>query len=173
MRAHILRMIGLFGAAALSLVALSTPAEAGTAGHRPAYCVTVTADGVGQDLGGGRTQATLSVAGHVLGTTTAMFDIGSVSGSVASFTGPLVFTPDRVPGALTAELVGTFDVGSGVFAATSTSLTGAGALRGVTGSLTVNGTEDLANGTFTETLTAELCARHGHHQALQRAAAGR
>ena len=52
---------------------------------------------------------------------------------------------------------GTFDVASGAFRATSTSLTGTGLLRGVSGSVTLEGLEDFATLRFTETITGRLC----------------
>ena len=77
-----------------------------------------------------------------------------------------------MPGTLTAQLTGAFDVTTGVFTATSTSVTGTRALRGVTGAITIRGTENFADGTFTETISGELCVAHGHRRALQRAVAG-
>ena len=172
MRTHILRGIGLVAATALATAALAAPAEAGGRGHPKPYCVAVSADGVGQDQGGGNTTATLSVQGDPIGTTRAAFTLGTISGTAAPFTGPLVFTPNRVPGTLTAQLTGTFDVVSGVFTATSTSVTGTRALGGVTGAITIRGAENFADGTFTETLTGQLCVAHGHRRTLQRAVAG-
>lgn len=58
---------------------------------------------------------------------------------------------------LTAQVAGTFDVASGVFRATSTSLTGTGLLRGVSGGVTLEGLEDFATLRFTETITGRLC----------------
>ena len=46
---------------------------------------------------------------------------------------------------------------SGVFRATSTSLTGTGLLRGVSGGVTLEGLEDFATLRFTETITGRLC----------------
>ena len=120
-----------------------------------AICVPVRATGVGQDLGGGRTQATISRHGLVVGHTTAAFTINQVVGTTASFTGPIVFT--NALGTLTAQVAGTFDVASGAFRATSTSLTGTGLLRGVSGSVTIEGVEDFATLRFTETITGRLC----------------
>jgi hypothetical protein len=124
--------------------------------HAHALCVPVRATGAGQDLGGGRTQATISVHGVQVGTTQATFAIGGVTGTVAPFTGPIVFT--SALGTLTAQVAGTFDVASGAFHATSTGLSGTGLLRRVTGQVTLDGQENLASGTFTETITGRLCA---------------
>ena len=58
---------------------------------------------------------------------------------------------------LTGQVAGTFDVASGAFQATSTSLNGSGLLRGVNGSVTLQGLEDFATLRFTETITGRLC----------------
>ncbi len=49
----------------------SGPATAAAAAKPSTVCLPVSAKGVGQDLGGGRTTATISVAGVVIGTTEA------------------------------------------------------------------------------------------------------
>ena len=46
---------------------------------------------------------------------------------------------------------------SGAFQASSTSLTGSGVLRGVSGSVTLEGLEAFATLRFTETITGRLC----------------
>ncbi len=74
-----------------------------------------------------------------------------MAGTVASFTGPITFT--GLGGTLTAEVTGTLDVATGAFTSTSTSLTGTGTFRRVTGDLTFTGTEDLATLAFTESIT--------------------
>jgi hypothetical protein len=118
-------------------------------------CVPIYAQGVGQDLGDGNTTARITTHGFLLGTTSASFVITEVSGTTASFTGPIVFmTPI---GTLTAQTVGTVDVVSGAFRSTSTSLTGTGAFRRVTGNVTLAGVQDLQTGRFTETITGRLC----------------
>ena len=109
-----------------------------------ARCLPVDATGVGQDLGGGQTTATIT----------------GVDGTVASFVGPIVFT--GLGGTLTAQVTGTLDVTTGVFTSTSTSVTGTGLLRRVTGDLTFTGTEDLTTGAFTEAIHGRLCVAHGH-----------
>lgn len=143
--------------ATLALVAALPAATAHAAAPRPSHaiCVPIRATGLGQDLGEGRTQATISSHGHVIGHTKAVFAIGQVLGTKASFTGPITFT--SAIGTLTAQVAGTFDVASGAFSATSTSLTGTGLLRRSTGSVTLAGNEDVAIGTFTETITGRLC----------------
>ena len=142
--------------AVLAAVAALPAASAQAAPPRAhAICVPIRATGVGQDLGGGQTQATISSHGVVIGHTNASFTINQVVGTTASFTGPIVFT--SAPGTLTAQVAGTFDVASGAFRATSTSIAGTGLLRGVTGSVTLAGLEDLSTFAFTETITGRLC----------------
>jgi hypothetical protein len=147
------------------VASLATAAPA--AAHRghpspPAHarCVPVAATGAGQDLGGGQTTATISVGGVEVGTTAAAFTITGVDGTVASFTGPIVFT--GLGGTLTAQVTGTLDVTTGVFTSTSTSVAGTGLLRHVTGDLTFTGTEDLATGAFAESISGHLCLARAH-----------
>jgi hypothetical protein len=90
-------------------------------------------------------------------TSAATFTIGAVDGTVAGFTGPIVLTPLKGPGTLTAQVAGTFDLASGAFRATSTSLSGTGPLKKVTGALTFAGVEDFGDGSFTETVTGQVC----------------
>lgn len=108
----------------------------------------------GQGLGG-RTQATISSHGLAVGHTAAAFTINQAVRTTASFTGPIDFT--NALGTLTAQVAGTFDVASGAFRATSTSLTGTGLLWGISGSVTLEGLEDFATLRFTETITGRLC----------------
>jgi hypothetical protein len=119
-------------------------------------CVPVNATGVGQDLGGGMTTATIFSHGFRAGTTHASFTITGVTGTTASFIGPIVFT--TLLGTLTAQVASTLDVATGAFSATSSSVTGSGLLARVTGSLAFNGNENLATGSFAETITGRLCA---------------
>jgi hypothetical protein len=58
---------------------------------------------------------------------------------------------------LTAFVSGTFDVASGAFTATTSSFTGTGKLADATGNLTLDGVENLADGSFTETVTGVIC----------------
>ncbi len=142
----------------VAVVGLVVPASAHgrvSPSSAPARCLQVDATGAGQDLGGGRTAATLFVDGVAGGMTSAAFTVTGVEGTVASFTGPITFTGRG--GTLTADVAGTLDLATGAFASTSTSLTGTGAFRGATGSVTLTGVEDLATGAFTETVTGTLC----------------
>lgn len=132
---------------------------------RPGRCLSLSATGTGQDLGGGRTTATIFVRGYPVGTTDAAFTISGVSDGVATFDGEIVFTPAPAYGTLVAPVTGTFDLTSGAFTATSSSVTGTGGLSGVTGSVVIDGVQDLTTGVFTETLRARLCAPVGQHTA--------
>jgi len=117
-------------------------------------CAQVHAVGVGQDLGGGNTTATISHGGRLNGTTSGQF---AITGSPPVFTivGTVVFTTKN--GTLTANVAGTFDVTSGAFNASGPVSAGTGNLAGTTGSLTFAGVENLATGVFTETITGTLC----------------
>jgi hypothetical protein len=148
---------GSFLAVLAVVIALPVSSAQGAPPHARAICVPIRATGVGQDLGEGRTQATISSHGIVVGRTNASFTIGQVVGTTAQFTGPIVFT--SALGTLTAQVAGTFDVAGGAFQATSTSIAGTGLLRGVSGSVTLAGIEDFATLTFTETITGRLCVR--------------
>ena len=150
----VLRRGSLF-ALLVVVVALPVAAAQGATPRTHAICVPVRATGVGQDLGGGRTQATISSHGLLVGHTTAALTIHEVVGTSASFTGQIDFT--NALGTLTAQVAGTFDVASGAFRATSTSLTGTGLLHRVSGSVTLVGLEDFATLQFTETITGRLC----------------
>jgi hypothetical protein len=138
-------------------IAIALPASAAHASGPTAkpLCVPVNAAGVGQDLGEGRTTATIFSHGFRIGTTSARFTITGVVGTTASFIGPIVFT--TIPGTLTAQVAGTLNVATGAFSATSSSVTGTGLLARTSGTLTFNGNENLATGSFTETITGRLC----------------
>jgi hypothetical protein len=146
----------LRNALAVTIVTLGLSGAIAAPAHGAgSICVPVHAQGVGQDLGNGNTTATITTHGLLLGTTNASFVITGVSGTTASFAGPIVFTTPI--GTLTAQTVGTFDVVSGAFRSTSTSLTGTGLFRRVSGHVTLAGVQDLATGRFTETITGRLC----------------
>jgi hypothetical protein len=132
---------------------LAAPASA--SGAR--ICLPVRATGVGQDLGNFMTTATISSHGVLLGTTNATFAPTGSDGTTVTFTGPIVFST-RI-GSLTAQVDGAFNMVTGAFHSESTRLEGTGAFRGVTGHLTLAGTEDLKTFAFTETITGRLCTR--------------
>jgi hypothetical protein len=118
-------------------------------------CRPVHARGVGQDLGGGNTTATITRGGILNGTTNAHFDIIGGTPPALTFEGTIVFTTKK--GTLTASISGTFNVATGAFAATGAVTGGTGRFAGATGTLSLAGVEDLATGSFTETVTGTLC----------------
>jgi hypothetical protein len=135
------------------LAVLGVSAPSGASGA--VSCHSVNAKGVGQDLGGGMTTAQIRGGGLLHGTTNATFVITGISGTVASFEGTIVFAVNK--GTLSAGLVGTFDVATGMFSGTTTALAGTGKLEGATGNLSLNGVEDLSDGSFTEDVTGAIC----------------
>ena len=78
-----------------------------------------------------------------------------VEGTVASFIGPLTFTSDL--GTIVAQTAGTLDTATGAFVSRSPDLTGTGVFLGVSGRITLRGTVDLTDGSFTERISGRLC----------------
>jgi hypothetical protein len=144
----------LAGSAGLVVLTCAGVAQAKSRVARQ-LCVPVHATGVGQDLGNGMTEATISSHGVVLGTTHATFTPTTVTPTAESFTGPIVFSSNV--GMLTAQVTGAVDLTAGTFTATSTSITGTRFLRAVGGQVTLSGSENLTTGAFTETITGKLC----------------
>jgi hypothetical protein len=139
------------------LIALVTAAPADAAGGNKArICLPVLATGVGQDNFDFTTDATIRSHGILLGSTHAEFTPTGGTPPTVTFTGPIDFT--TTIGTLTAQVAGSVNTATGAFASQSTSLSGTGAFRGVTGSLKLVGTENLQTGAFTETITGRLCA---------------
>ena len=134
---------------------------------RPPACLEVSVTGVGRDLGNLRTEGELSDGSYRVASTQAAFRPLGLSGTVLGFEGPLVITPTRVPGTITAQLVGTVDVVTGRFTATSAELTGTGPLHDVTGTLVVDGVQP--GSTFTETVSGTLCIAAARERFLVRA----
>jgi hypothetical protein len=120
-------------------------------------CKKINATGVGQDLGGGNTTATITHGGPLNGTTSGHFD---VTGTPPVFTivGTVVFTTKH--GGLTANVAGTFNGANGAFTAAGPVSAGTGKLAGATGTLTFDGVENLSTGSFTETITGTICRAH-------------
>ena len=140
----------------LLLLLLLIPAATAAPAAAAVSCHVINAKGVGQDVGGGVTRAEILGGGLLHGTTNAAFTITGLSGTVASFTGTIVFTVNNAT--LTATVNGTLDLSTGEFNATTSSISGTGKLAGATGSLTFSGVENLADGSFKETVTGEICA---------------
>jgi hypothetical protein len=125
------------------------PASAATSCHK------INARGVGQDLGGGVTEADIVGGGLLQGTTVGNFVITAVSGTVASIAGTVVFTTSNAT--LTVTVTGTFDVATGEFSASGMVTDATGKLAGATGTLLLEGIQDLSNGRFVETVTGRIC----------------
>jgi hypothetical protein len=146
------------GVLALGMVSAPSGLASADGAHRASkVCAPVSATGVGQDLGGGSTVATVYVDDHAIGTTAATFTITGARGPILSFAGPIVFTSD--PGTLTAQVTGTLNSNNGRFRSVSSSVTGTDELAGVLGKLRFRGVESLVDGSFTESITGRLCAR--------------
>jgi hypothetical protein len=139
----------------VSCALLATDASTAVARSAGVVCVPVLATGAGQDLGGGATEATISIGRVVLGQTKASLMTTGISGTMASFAGPITFSSSA--GTLAAQSTGSLDVTTGSFRTIATDITGTGLLRGVTGQVTLVGLENLTTGSFTETITGRLC----------------
>ena len=138
------------------LVALVSPAHASA--KQGGECKKVDAKGVGQDLGGGNTTATITNDGHLKGSTTAHFDMGGAS-PVFQIHGVVTFTTNK--GTLTVSVDGTFDVSTGAFNASGSVTGGTGTFAGSSGSLSFNGVENLSTGAFSETVEGTVCLDKG------------
>lgn len=145
------RALGAMFVAIAASVAPPTNAEA------TGLCVDVRATGTGQDLGNFQTVADIFVAGVRVGSTAATFSPTGQVGPVVSFTGPIVFTARARLGTLTIATAGTVDITTGAFQSAGSVTGGTGLLRGVSGDLVFTGVQDLTTGSFTETVTGQLC----------------
>ena len=120
-----------------------------------ASCHKINAKGVGQDLGGGVTEADIIGGGLLQGTTAGNFVIGDFSGTVATIGGTVVFTTNQAT--LTVTVTGTFDVATGEFSASGPVTGATGKLAGATGELLLEGLENLSDGSFVEDVTGTIC----------------
>ena len=130
-------------------------ADSSKAGDDDDECLTINARGVGQDLGGGNTTATITRGGVLNGTTAAHFDITGGAPPALTFAGTVVFTTRN--GTLTVGIAGTFNVSTGVFNASGPVTAGTGVFTGATGNLVFAGVENLTTGVFTETVRGTIC----------------
>ena len=137
----------LFVVAPLLLAANS--AQAGVSCHR------IDAKGVGQDLGGGVTEADVIGGGLLNGTTLGSFSVVGGAPPVFAVAGTVTFTARKAT--LTVSLEGTFNVATGDFLTTGPVSGSTGKLSGATGSLTLDGTQDLLTGEFEEDITGVIC----------------
>jgi hypothetical protein len=154
---RIRRLIVLAGVVASSAAAGGGLEAAAAPG---AGCRHVHGVGVGQDLGGGNTVATITRAGLLNGTSAAAFTITGGAPPVLTFVGTITLTSRH--GTVTAALSGTFDVAAGQFRASGPFTGGTGKFAGATGELMLEGLQNLATGAFTETLGGRLCLPTGH-----------
>ena len=140
----------------LLLVVMVMPMLTGQA-QAAETCHAINAKGVGQDHGDGMTTAQIIGGGLLHGTTAGSFVITGMTGTVASIEGTVTFTTED--GNLTVSLKGSFDVEKGTFSASGPVNPGASteALAGATGTLSLNGVEDLKAGSFVETITGTIC----------------
>jgi hypothetical protein len=119
-------------------------------------CHKINAEGIGQDLGGGVTNATINGGGLLNGTTVGNFTITGFSPPVASFVGTVQFAVNRAT--LTVTVAGIFDLATGEFSASGPVTDSTGKLADATGTLLLDGVEDLSNGSFSESVTGIICA---------------
>ena len=153
-------MKGLRTLVLLSAIAVTAwGAQATTAAVDHDECLTVHARAIGQNLGHGRTQATIVHAGILNGTSIGQLQITGGTPPVLTVEGTGVLTTHN--GTLTVSVVGTFNQATGVFAATGQIVHGTGIFAGATGALTFDGLEDLSSGSFTQTITGTVCLAHG------------
>ena len=150
-----LRMLVLLAAAVVT--AGGAPTTSAAAPHDS--CLSVNARAIGQNLGHGQTQATITHAGILNGTTTGQLQITGGTPPLLTVVGTGVLTTHY--GTLTVDLAGTFNTATGVFQATGQIVHGTGMLAGATGVLTFVGLEDLTSGRFTQTITGTVCLAHG------------
>lgn len=138
----------------LVLVVVAAVVMAGQA-HAGVSCHKINAKGVGQDLGGGNTEARIIGGGLLNGTTQATFAITGGAPPVFLIEGTVTFTTKRAT--LTVVAAGTFNVATGAFAATGPVTGATGKLAGATGTLTFEGVQDLATGEFVEDVSGLVC----------------
>ena len=159
-----MRVISVIAAAAAMIItALPSNAAVSGAAATPKVCLPVSLTAAGRDAIPDpdpvliNTVSDVFLAGYKVATTKAGFTPGGVVGDSLAFAGPIVFTPTFSTSTLTANVQGDVNLTTGKFQATSTSVTGTGALNGISGSLTFLGTQ--MSGSFTETITGSLCSR--------------
>ncbi len=145
----------LFLCVLVGALAVTGVAQADGSGDDDGGCRTVKANGVGQDLGGGNTIATITQGGILKGTTAAHFEITAFTPPVLQFAETITFTTKR--GTLAVAISGTFNVATGDFAASGPITGGTGRFAGATGTLTFAGNVNFQTMTFTETVRGTIC----------------
>lgn len=141
----------------VGLLAVVAPGYASA--ERGGECKKVDAQGIGQDVGGGNTTATITNDGLLKGSTTAHFEI--VGGTPPLFQIAGIVTVTTHKGTLTVSVAGTFDVSTGAFNASGPVTGGTGKFAGSSGTLTFDGVQ-LSTGAFTETVKGTVCLDKGH-----------
>lgn len=124
--------------------------------HAAVSCHKINAKGAGQDLGGGITEAQIVGGGLLHGTTLGNFVVTGGAPPVFTIAGTVVFTTQR--STLTVALAGTFNFSTGAFVTTGPVISATGKLAGATGTLTLDGVQDLSTGRFTEEISGLICA---------------
>ncbi|MEO7350534.1 MAG: hypothetical protein ABIW17_01425 [Marmoricola sp.] len=147
----------------LLMLVQAGPAAAGVSCHQ------INAKGAGQGAppqagdppGLIRTVAQIRGGGLLQGTTEAAFQVTGFTPTGIAFGGDLTFTTNRAT--LTVDLDGTLDLTTGGFAASGDVSGATGKLEGATGTLTLAGRQNLSDpaGTFTETVSGEICVDLG------------
>lgn len=118
-------------------------------------CHKINAKGIGQDLGNGATRAQIIGGGLLHGTTVGQFAITGGALPVFDIAGTVVVTTQQA--SLSVSLTGTLDVATGNFLTTGPVSDSSGKLSGATGTLTLDGVEDLTTGQFAEDITGVVC----------------
>ena len=150
-----LRMLVLLSAAVVTAGGAQTTSAA--APHDS--CLSVNARADGQNLGHGRTAATITHAGILNGTTAGQLEVTGGTPPLLTVVGTGVLTTNH--GSFTVSVAGTLNTATGVFEATGHVVHGTGVFAGATGVLTFMGVEDLTSGRFTQTITGTVCLAHG------------
>lgn len=136
------------------LVALAAGVLMVVPAHAAVSCHKINAKGVGQDLGGGMTHARIIGGGLLHGTTQGSFAITGAA-PVFAIAGTVTFTTHK--GTATVDAAGTFNVLTGDFLSSGPVTASTGQLAGMTGTLVLDGNEDLATWKFTEEVSGLVC----------------
>lgn len=145
------------------LAALMTVGALGLAApgiaHADEECHPIAATGVGRQTGPTTTEATIRGGGLLTGTTTGVFPVAQEIPGGLHIAGTVTFTVNRAT--LAVDVDGTLlfpGPGSDTvtFDVTSTGMSGTGKLAGADGTLRLVG-DQAADGSFTETVTGEIC----------------
>jgi hypothetical protein len=121
-------------------------------------CHKINAKGVGQDVGGGVTQAQIIGGGLLQGTTAGSFTVVGGTPPLLLISGTVTFTVNR--GTLTVQVGGSFDVSNpsdAKFVVSGPVTSATGKLAGATGTLMPEGDESLVTGKFTEEISGLVC----------------